>query len=642
MIKNISNIRLKDVGLYGGKGASLGELVKMGINVPNAFVIPVNLLDLNKFKKEIFSAFKKLCSQYAAVRSSANVEDSSLYSFAGQFETYLFVDKENLLDKIFLSRKFLSSDKIQAYCKTRNISRERIKLAVVVQKMIRSDYAGICFTMNPVTQNSNEIIIEACYGIGEALVSGKITPDYYSIKHGKIKKKVNKQAFKLVYDPKKQTTQYIKVPKELQNTQKLKDNHIKKIVEIAKKIENHYGKPMDIEWAIEGDRIYILQARPITTSVPEKKDQAFNIDSDKYNHLWDWGAPYIIATLDLETFSEDGVWDFISYSSDNKVSLYISKDTQKKISEKNFLIYYENYDQYETHVKLAMNEVEKYLRQLGNHNFSLFSNIKLADEFEKYFQYAYEMNRHYAATECFSTEKVEKVLVDQDKKYDLEKLQRNVKRMGDFKLEQRNLLNKLWNYKKGILAKFFNEIQERLKLDGRPVDYHYKELLELLRGKKINLPNRSIWMRGKFSSWKNVLGKTAKDLYKSLSYIDRNLKIIHGVVSCKGKYIGKVRKIPFDIKTNYDKEISKMAKGEVLVTGSTGPEMILACHKAGAIVTEEGGVISHAAIISRELGIPCVTGTHIACKVLQNGDLIEVDAFNGIVKILEKNEKPDR
>ena len=105
-----------------------------------------------------------------------------------------------------------------------------------------------------------------------------------------------------------------------------------------------------------------------------------------------------------------------------------------------------------------------------------------------------------------------------------------------------------------------------------------------------------------------------------------------GLTANPGFYKGSVRIIPFDLKTDITKLINQMKKGDVLVTGSTGPEMILACKKAGAIVTEEGGITSHAAIISRELGIPCVIGTQIATQVLKDGDEVEVDANNGIVK----------
>lgn len=111
---------------------------------------------------------------------------------------------------------------------------------------------------------------------------------------------------------------------------------------------------------------------------------------------------------------------------------------------------------------------------------------------------------------------------------------------------------------------------------------------------------------------------------------------MYGQIGNRGYYKGKVKIIPFDITADLRPEIKKMKKGDVLVTGSTGPEMILACHKAGAIITEEGGITSHAAIVSRELGIPAVIGTKVATEVLKDGDLVEVDADKGIVKVLKR------
>jgi phosphohistidine swiveling domain-containing protein len=286
-----------------------------------------------------------------------------------------------------------------------------------------------------------------------------------------------------------------------------------------------------------------------------------------------------------------------------------------------------------------MRQMEDTLLKMKNKNLNILSNKELADDFRKFVLQVYKIFEIYDLTECMYTDKVEWVIVNNDKTYELERLRENVKKMGEFKLEQRDLLNRTWDYKKGILADFLNQITKRLKLTYSPEQYHYKELIDLLLGKKIVIPDRSVWIRGKFSSWKDIVGEEAKSLINALSHFDKNVQTISGVTSNRGQYAGRVRKIEFNIKTNYEKEIAKMKKGEILVSGSTGPEMILACKKAGAIVAEEGGVISHAAIISRELGIPCITGTHIACKVLSNGDLVEVDADNGVVRILERAQR---
>jgi pyruvate,water dikinase len=141
---------------------------------------------------------------------------------------------------------------------------------------------------------------------------------------------------------------------------------------------------------------------------------------------------------------------------------------------------------------------------------------------------------------------------------------------------------------------------------------------------------------GKITGWQAITGRKAMEIISNFDkYFDGQVKnVISGKTGNKGYFKGRVRVIHFEVKGKTIKEINKMKKGEVLVSESTGPEMILACRKAGAIVTEQGGITSHAALVSRELGIPCVIGTKIATKVLKDGDLVEVDANKGIVKIL--------
>jgi phosphohistidine swiveling domain-containing protein len=638
MIKSLSDPKINNSFIYGGKGASLGKLMQIGMKVPEGFVIPTNIVDIKNYETEILNAFDKLNCEFVAVRSSANAEDSTSDSFAGQFKTCLFVKKEDLLEEITECKKFLDSDRVKAYCEVKKIDRKKISLAIVVQKMVQSKIAGVCFTANPVSRGADEIIIEACYGLGEASVSGEITPDRYVIKNNKITKNISEQEKQLVYDQDRKTVRYQEVEEVMQRRQKMDDSLIRKLVRIARNVEKHYQKPIDIEWAIEGKQIYILQARPITTISSDIK-QRLSIDPEKYDHLWDWGAPYLIAAIDQETFAVNGKWDFISHGVNNTTSLYISKNDRKILSEKGFKVYYTGYRKYETQVRMHMRQMEDTLLKMKNKNLNILSNKELADDFRKFVLQVYKIFEIYDLTECMYTDKVEWVIVNNDKTYELERLRENVKKMGEFKLEQRDLLNRTWDYKKGILADFLNQITKRLKLTYSPEQYHYKELIDLLLGKKIVIPDRSVWIRGKFSSWKDIVGEEAKSLINALSHFDKNVQTISGVTSNRGQYAGRVRKIEFNIKTNYEKEIAKMKKGEILVSGSTGPEMILACKKAGAIVAEEGGVISHAAIISRELGIPCITGTHIACKVLSNGDLVEVDADNGVVRILERAQR---
>jgi phosphohistidine swiveling domain-containing protein len=287
-------------------------------------------------------------------------------------------------------------------------------------------------------------------------------------------------------------------------------------------------------------------------------------------------------------------------------------------------------------VKKQIKFSKKFFASVKAKDFSKMSSSQLADDFEKTLKYNVKPWKDYYCTDYFSTDKVSAVFESGNKRYDLKLLEKNMKKMGHLKFLQRSTLNETM-YGGGMLDKYRKEINKRFKLPYDASCYSYSELIDLLRGKKVKIPDRSIWIRGKFSKGKDILGREAERIIKNLSAVHEGITELKGNIGNKGHYIGKVKKIEMDTKKHsYSEDIDKMKKGDVLVSGTTGPELILACKKAGAIITEEGGIISHAAIVSRELGIPSIIGTKIATKVLKDGDLVEVDANNGIVKILKR------
>lgn len=243
-IKKFSEISKDDVGLVGGKGASLGEMTHAGIPVPLGFVITTEGFQEN-IEQEALESFDGLGTEKVAVRSSAVAEDSSSASWAGQLETYLNITREDLVSKIKECWESIKSERAQDYASQQNLSEDQKKVAVVVQKMVDAKSAGVMFTVNPVSTDKNEVMIESTLGLGEKLVQGEIIPDNFIID--------------------KQTSE-IKSKDLQQEKQTISDEDIKRLVELGKKIEEHYGKPQDIEWAIDDqNKIWILQSRPITT-----------------------------------------------------------------------------------------------------------------------------------------------------------------------------------------------------------------------------------------------------------------------------------------------------------------------------------------------------------------------------------------
>lgn len=232
----------RDVILVGGKAAWLGELLRAGLVVPKGFVVPANAkFPLNESdQEEILQHFKNKNLSVVAVRSSAVCEDGTKKSFAGQFDTYLNINRDNLIDKILAVHTSADAVRNSSYANSDNNS----GIAVVIQEMVPSDISGVMFSANPLNNSVEEIVIEATKGLGERLVSGLVTPELYII---------NKQNAKVL------------THEHGAESLSLNNSFIDTLVKNAVKIEKLAGCPMDIEWAIANNTVYILQARPITT-----------------------------------------------------------------------------------------------------------------------------------------------------------------------------------------------------------------------------------------------------------------------------------------------------------------------------------------------------------------------------------------
>ncbi len=309
MVLDFIDIKKEDVSLAGGKGANLGELISADINVPKGFVIATDsykaflrengieeiirnkLREVSDDEEQLLKAadyFRKLIrsSDFStetkklitdkykslgenirvAVRSSATAEDLSDASFAGQQETYLnVVGIDNVLLQIRNCYASLWGNRAVSYRFHQGYDQTSLAIAVVVQKMVESEKAGVLFTVNPLSQNANEMQINASYGLGESVVSGRVTPDSYIVdKSGRLlETTIGSKETKIVYGSK--DTVEIAVDEEEQKKRVLDDNEISELVNCGLKIEKHYGMPMDIEWAVKDGNVYILQARAITT-----------------------------------------------------------------------------------------------------------------------------------------------------------------------------------------------------------------------------------------------------------------------------------------------------------------------------------------------------------------------------------------
>jgi len=325
-IKFFDELEIKDVPMVGGKNASLGEmyqkLAKQGVRVPNGFATTSaaydyfmegaglkkqikkildgldthNVVDLAKrgdlvrkaiikaelpedLKKEIITAYRKLSKQYktnntdVAVRSSATAEDLPDASFAGQQDTYLNINGDKqILDAVRRCVASLFTNRAISYRTDKGFDHFKIALSVGIQKMVRSDKgsSGVMFSIDTESGFQNAVLINSIYGLGENIVQGKVSPDeFYVFKPTKaiISRKIGAKSLRMVYNTKgKNPVKDIKISAEEQATQSITDKQVVALAEWAMIIEEHYGRPMDMEWAYDGisKQLFIIQARPET------------------------------------------------------------------------------------------------------------------------------------------------------------------------------------------------------------------------------------------------------------------------------------------------------------------------------------------------------------------------------------------
>ncbi|MHC1625696.1 MAG: phosphoenolpyruvate synthase [Methermicoccaceae archaeon] len=302
-----------DVSLVGGKGASLGEMIRFELPVPGGFAVTAqafrkfitetgiaeelfSTLDVDvddneqlkqaeerakelilsvetppDIKEEIVKYYEEFRKRegddlFVAVRSSATAEDLPDASFAGQQETYLnIVGTEALLEAIRNCWASLYNARAIYYRIKQGFEHSKVDIAVIVQKMVNSEKAGVMFTSHPTT-GEPITIIEGAWGLGESVVSGSVSPDNYVVdrKEKKIvSRTISTKTVMVVKEKGKTVTK--KVPTKLREKNVLDDDEIMMLADYATLIEDHYGTPQDVEWGIEKNKIYILQSRPITT-----------------------------------------------------------------------------------------------------------------------------------------------------------------------------------------------------------------------------------------------------------------------------------------------------------------------------------------------------------------------------------------
>ena len=634
-VRAFSQIGKNDTAIAGGKGASLGEMIQAGIPVPEGFVVlssaferflekadlnaeidavlhkvdhekmhtvenaSVNIRDLiltakmsNDIGAEIRKHFKKLCAKYVAVRSSATSEDSKSAAWAGQLDTFLNTTEEHLLENVQKCWASLFTPRAIFYRFEKGMHGKEISVAVVVQKMVQSEMSGIAFSVHPVTEDHNQMIIEAGFGLGEAIVSGQITPDSYVVEK-KPRRIIDK--------------------KRVASSQVLSDDQILEFSALILKVEERYGFPCDIEWAYESGTFYVVQSRPITTL--KKQERNF----PKYEKLFsrDFSLPSVEAWVRGESINPKGWTDqkqpFLPYiiteRSDDTVHFWYDLEGVEWITDLLSKLAHED-SSFVSRIEKKVLEKLSYLRPIYEEE-----RILTLSELKKFIKMLEDGYPWFEAMWWFCQ-------MDEKKLVGLEL--ENIKKV-------RALTNKLCNGSDTVIRKSLQSIYSQLgeRASVLKNDEIISEKLPPIK----ELENR--YTGYFFAADQLFVGKSKADVKNILGIRFETEAVastneIKGDVAEKGIAKGYVRRVMGH------KQISEMREGEILVSPMTIPDFLPAMKKAAAIVTDEGGIICHAAIIARELKKPCIVGTKVATQLLKNGDKVEVDANQGIVRVLKR------
>ncbi len=643
----LEKLSLKDSYIAGNKAATLGEIIKLGMNVPSGFVVSTQtfdtflnhneitsdifeiLLDKNevdeikakkikklilkgsfpkKIEKEILSEYKKTPGRNFIVRSSALIEDSLKNSWAGQMKSVLITSEKEVIQNIKKCWAFAFSQNTLWY---RNSSKKLIKkpisIAILIQKMLTPEIAGVGFSIHPSTNDENTIFIEAGLGHGKGLVSGEISPDKYIVDKKNnflIDIYISKQKKKIVFT--KGVERKITLPEKVGAKQFLKNHDIKTLSKNIKKLEKHLNYKVDIEWLKHKNKIYILQTRPITAN---KKPLISK------SHIKIFHKPLLaLSAMEVwyqgELASNHNSDPLFLYSPKNGVSVYYNKNSIKSS-------YPEMTESHRTKILkkirnflLECKKIDELTKEKNPENIP-----QILDELENIWP---DINNLY----IFIMGINKGIFIPKKIKNSAEKA-----RIISEKVSH-NAFDFILNYTEKFLTEKPNEyfyLSDFLTINEIKNQKFKKELPEAFI--KIGKNRMFVYYRGKIYT-KDVAKKIIKEKISNNPYIEGGGNLQGFTIYYKKNLEGKVKII-----SNFNK-LHLLNKGDIIVTPSLSPEYINVIDKILGIITEEGGELSHTAILAREYKIPCIIGVKNATKRLKNGQKIRMNGRTGKIEIL--------
>lgn len=612
--KPFSQISKGDVNIAGGKGASLGEMTQFGVPVPPGFVVTaqtfeyfLTVTDLEQrirmilesvnhtvnstvesasekivelilqaempqeVKVEIESAFKELHTEFVAVRSSATVEDGIDHAWAGQLDSYLNVNEVDVVPYVQKCWASLFTPRAIFYRFEKKLNTTHISVAVVVQQMVNSEVSGIAFSVHPVTKDRNQLIIEAGFGLGEAIVSGQITPDSYVVLKQERKIldiNVNNQS-KALHRNVNGGNIWKELSKDEASKQVLTETQILELAEIILHIENHYGFPCDIEWAVEDGKFYVVQSRPVTTLEKEIDPIiAKHLDSTVMMSMGTRGPDTLEARLKI-----------LGWTTNFRKEFGVGHRTMVINSKGNQYGDRESFD--EIDVAFANKDIV-FARQCAEKMRLLNDEISKNIDEHPDTEYIEELSYLLVYFKAI--------------RWVIEDIYENVTKEDQQWIDD-------WRNDTGLFS--------ALDKYGKFHPLHDPEEWTLV-GIDGVITQLDTVIDCKVES-KEVVGTEG----------------IKGRIGFPGVVRGRARVALTDVIRD------EIVEGDIIVAPMTTLDFLPAMKKAIAFVTDEGGVTCHAAIVAREMKKPCIIGTKVGTKIIKDGDMIEVDANQGIVTIIQ-------
>jgi rifampicin phosphotransferase len=279
-LRTFEQIGPGDADAVGGKGLSLGRLAGAGLPVPPGFCVTTAAYRRLRgqppelgpdFLRQFHEAYERLGGGPVAVRSSATAEDGAVTSFAGQQETFLGVCGEDAVcDAVARCWASLDTERAVAYRRRQGVSEAGLAMAVVVQRMVHAEVAGVLFTRDPLDAEGRRMLVEAAWGLGEGVVSGRVAPDRYHLDRATgqvLERHVGMKAVEVTAEGERE------VPAERQHLPCLDDARLAELAELGRRVEALYGEARDVEWASAEGRFWLLQARPITTADAAERER---------------------------------------------------------------------------------------------------------------------------------------------------------------------------------------------------------------------------------------------------------------------------------------------------------------------------------------------------------------------------------